>query len=483
MKCLYITQEYAPYFVEGGLGVTSSALPATLQKEHGDRHDLVLPYYPWLVERHGLGAEVVCELPEAHIGGVRATATVLRLLGHGGPCDVYLVRADSWYAREGLYRDASYTEFGDAVERAAFFGRCVAEWVERTGLDYDLVHGNDWQSGAALAQLRHRDPELPMLLSIHNAEYAGALGSTPLDGLGLPEATVRLLREEAADEPTLLLLGLLSADAAVTCSPGYARELLAQSRGGPFGRALERLKVSGIIFGVDGDVWNPAAGGRMSIPFRPDTVEEGKRLNKQALQRHVGLTESADVPVIGVCSRFVREKGTDLLLAALTPLLRRGLVQLVVVGPGAAEYHEAFLRLAEELPGGVVHLPRFEQETAWLVYAGSDMTLMPSRTEPCGLNQLIALAYGTLPVVSRVGGLQDTVVDLRHDPVRGAGALIPEHTPRSVRDTVLDLMAWMRDSPSQLSVTRRRAMVQDWSWSRTAQDYHELYVALGEPAR
>ncbi|MFF2409962.1 glycogen synthase [Streptomyces sp. NPDC058092] len=483
MRCLYITQEYAPYFVEGGLGVTSSTLPAALQKEHGAEHDLVLPYYPWLLERHGLDAEAVCELPEVDICGVRTAATVLRLLGHDGLCDVYLIRADTWYARDGLYRDASYTEFGDAVERAAFFGRCVAEWVEATGRDYALVHGNDWQSGAALAQLRDRNPELPMLFSIHNAEYAGELKDVPLDGLGFSEGTVRLLREQAGDEPTMLLLGLLSADAAVTCSPSYARELLAQAQGTPLGLALERLEVTGIIFGVDSDVWNPGAGERISIPFRGDTVNEGKRLNKQALQRHVGLAEDEDVLVVGVCSRLVWEKGTDLLLAALTPLLRKRQLQLVVVGPSAVEYHDALVRLTERLPRHVAYRPQFDQETAWLVYAGSAMTVMPSRTEPCGLNQLIALAYGTLPVVSSVGGLQDTVVDLRHDPVRGVGALIPEHTPEAVRDTVLDVALWMRDNPSEVSRIRRRAMAQDWSWTRTAQEYHGLYVKLGGLAR
>ncbi|MFF8681068.1 glycogen synthase [Streptomyces sp. NPDC015237] len=481
MKCLYITQEYAPLFAEGGLALTSNALPATLQTRRGIQHDLVLPYYPWLVEPRGLATEVVLELPEREIGGIRSGAQVHRLLGHGGTCEIYLVRADAWYDRHSIYRDANYTAFTDETRRAAFFGWCVAEWLERTGHSYDVVHGNDWQSGAAMAHLRERFPDLSQVLTIHNALYQGRLQRLEPGGLGLPETQVARLEECAGDDPSLFLLGLLAADTAVTCSPTYAYELMEEFAGTPVGDALVRRNTTGIVFGVDGTLWDPAALGRCTVPYDGTTVDEGKRLNKQALQKHMELAEDDALPVVGVCSRVVPEKGSDLLLDAIAPLLRERRVQLVLVGPSTDGLRAQLERLRTEAPGMVGYVPQFDQDTAWLVYAGADLTVMPSRTEPCGLNQLIAYRYGTLPVVSPVGGLCDTVSDLRTHP-DGGGLVIPEHTAQSVRTTLLDALRWMRERPQELSVVRRRVMAQDWSWAVTAREYAELYARLPRAA-
>ncbi|MEU3771938.1 glycogen/starch synthase [Streptomyces sp. NPDC032472] len=480
MKALYITQEYAPLFAEGGLALTSNALPATLQTRRGITHDLVLPYYPWLIERGGLRTEVVLALPEREVAGVRSDAEVHRLLDHGGTCEIFLLRADAWYDRGGIYRDANYTAFADEGGRAAFFGWCVADWLEATSHDYDLIHGNDWQSGAALAHLRDRFPGLKQVLTIHNALYQGRLQELEPAGLGLPAAQVARLTEHAQGSPSLFLLGLLAADAAVTCSPTYAYELVEEFRGSPVGDALERLHTTGIVFGVDGELWDPAGLDRSTVPYDSAGVDEGKRLNKQALQKHLELTEDDTLPVVGVCSRVVPEKGSDLLIDALAPLLRERRVQLVLVGPSTDELHARLRALSAEAPGLVGYVPQFDQDTAWLVYAGADLTVMPSRIEPCGLNQLIAYGYGTLPIASPVGGLYDTVTDLRTDP-DGGGLVIPEHTAESVRSTVVAALEWMRDEPAELTAVRRRVMAQDWSWAVTAREYAELYTRLTGP--
>lgn len=481
MKCLYITQEYAPLFAEGGLALTSNALPATLQTRRGIRHDLVLPYYPWLVEPKGLATEVVLTLPERETGGVRSGAEVHRLLDHGGTCEIYLIRADAWYDRQGIYRDANYTAFTDETRRAAFFGWCIAEWLEKTGHTYDVIHGNDWQSGAAMAHLRDRFPDVAQVLTIHNALYQGRLQLLEPGGLGLPEQQVARLRQYAGDDPSLFLLGLLAADAAVTCSPTYAYELMEEFAGTPVGDVLVERNTTGIVFGVDGTLWDPAALNRCTVPFDAATADQGKRLNKQALQKHMRLAEDDRLPVIGVCSRVVPEKGSDLLVEALAPLLRERRVQLVLVGPSTDELRAQLEELATQAPGMVGYVPQFDQDTAWLVYAGADFTVMPSRIEPCGLNQLIAYRYGTLPVASPVGGLCDTVSDLRAHP-DGGGLVIPEHTAESVRETVLAALDWMRERPDELSVVRRRVMAQDWSWAVTAREYAELYARIAPAA-
>ncbi|MFC9286497.1 glycogen synthase [Streptomyces sp. NPDC057052] len=477
MKALYITQEYAPFFTEGGLGLTSRALPAALQTEAGIAHDLILPCYPGLVERHGLSVETVCRLPAGPPEEGRE-ATVVRLLGHGGPCEVFLYRLDALYDRPGLYRDAHYVEFTDAVERAAVFGRGVADWVTATGRSYDLVHANDWQSGAALAHLRARrsGASPALVMNVHSAAYRGEFTVRQSARLGLPDVALAALGAQRADRPGLLLLGLLSADAAVTCSPSYARELSEELSGTPLGDAWAALPTAGVVSGVDPAVWDPSAPGRASAAYDPRTVDAGKRRNKALLQRATGLPADPDVPVVGVCSRFVAEKGTDLLLEALTPLAAEGAAQVVLVGPAAPEFHGPLATAAGRSGGRIVHLPRFEQDVAWLLYAGADCTVMPSLVEPCGLNQLIAMAYGTLPVVSPVGGLRDTVTDLRARPGHGNGFHIAEHSPGAVRDAVCAALAWMAADAGRLTAVRRRVMAQDWSWSRTARQFARLYA-------
>jgi starch synthase len=486
MRTLYITQEYAPFFAEGGLALASSSIPAVLERQHGLRHDIVLPYYPRLVGRLGLETEHVLDLPDREVAGAQPRAAVHRLVRHTGYVDIYLIRADAWYDRPGIYCDDSYQAFADETQRAAYFGLCVADWVSARAEPYGVVHGNDWQSGAAMAHLRHRFPDLPQVLTVHNGMYRGDVGGGGLTGLGLPQTCVRRLAGSSHDRPSLLLAAVHAADAVVTCSAAYAAELLTPVDGDPLPEALRRTGVRDIPFGVDEALWDPGTPGRSSVPFDAATVDEGKRSNKLALQKRLGLREDESLPLIGVCSRLVPEKGVDLLLEGLGPLVRRGLAALVLVGPATAEFQEVLSALGRAAPEHLAHVPAFDQDLAWLTYAGADLTVMPSRTEPGGLNQLIAYRYGTVPVVSPVGGLGETVTDLREHPADGTGFFIPGHTAGAVRDTVLTALRWMDRDRGRLTRTRRRLMAQTWSWTRTARRYAELYAGLvraGSPRR
>ncbi|MGW1615812.1 glycogen synthase [Streptomyces sp. NPDC002285] len=479
MRALYITQEYAPLFAEGGLGVTAGSLPAALDNGHDLRHDIVVPYYPWLVRRLGLQTRKVCDLPTHTVASVTSGASVHRLLDHGGPCEVFLLQADTWYERGGIYRDEFYLPFRDEVERAAFFGWCVADWAASGTTSYDIVHGTDWQSAAALAHLRERFPKLPQILSIFNAHYRGELDGKDTSSLGLPRRQLVRLLDRSGPRPSLLLAGLLAADTAVTCSVGYAAELLAPSGGDPLAAALNRTGITGIQLGVDEHLWDPGAPGRATLPFTAATVDHGKQANKLALQRHLGLAEDVAVPVVGVCSRLVPEKGTDLLLEALAPLLEQNRLQLVLIGPAMGSIRSRLSKLTAEGAGRhIAHLPCYDQTTAWLTFAGADLTVMPSRVEPGGLNQLIAYRYGTLPVVSPVGGLRDTVVDMREDPAHGTGFLIPDLTARSVHETVVATLDWLGGSAQEVTQVRRRVMALDWSWARTARRYAQVYTEV-----
>ncbi|MFI1734540.1 glycogen synthase [Streptomyces acidicola] len=484
MRCLYLTQELAPYFMEGGLGQTARALPAALEREHGIVHDLVVPYYPRLVEQHSLRTECVWQGPAVTVGGVSAPVRVERLLHRTGAGEVYLVRADHWYDREGIYRDAHYVEFTDAVARAAYFGAGVAQWVTATGRRYDIVHGNDWQSGPALAHLRSlraNDDESALLINVHNAEYPGRIEPGQLRHLGLPPAWQETLTAYG-DDAGLLLLGVLAADAATTGSPTYAEELRTRT-GTALGQALGALPLTGVVAGIDTRLWQPAAPGRPTEPYDAATVEEGKAANKRLLQQRLGLREDPDVPVFGVCSRLVPEKGVDLLTEAAASLVRDGSAQLVVVGQGDTALVDALRTLTDRAPAAVSHAPRFTQDLAWLTYAGADFTLMPSRVEPCGLNQLIAMTYGCVPVVSSVGGLRDTVTDLAADPATATGFVLPELTADAVRRTMLSAARWLSGPARQVRAVRRRAMAQDWSWARSARTTATLYARTAATPR
>ncbi|MFE4925416.1 glycogen synthase [Streptomyces sp. NPDC056661] len=474
MRCLYITQEYAPLFAEGGLGLTSGSLPATLKRRHGWDHDIVLPYYPWLVERHGLKTEVVALIEPRKIGGTDCGASIHRLLECPDPCEIFLVRADTWYDRSGIYRDERYVPFPDEVERAAFFGSCVADWVALGDRPYDLIHGNDWQSGAAMMHLRERFPATPIVYSILSAVYQGSFSQDRLADLGLPQAYAASLGKNSGDQLSLFLTALFVSDATVTCSPTYAQELLGEFQGTPLGNALKDSELAGIVLGVDYSLWDPEAHGRPTTPFDIGAIAAGKKRNKSALQKRMGLAEK-DLPMIGVCSRLVPEKGTDLLVEALADLLAQGRLQTVMIGPATDILRSDIKALKAMHPRDLAYVDRFDQEAAWLAYAGSDFTVMPSQVEPCGLNQLIAYRYGTIPIVSDVGGLRDTVTDVRRHPETGSGFIIPYLSAESVADTINVALAWMESAPYEVAAVRRRVISQDWSWVKTADEYANLF--------
>ncbi|KUN00441.1 hypothetical protein AQI95_34655 [Streptomyces yokosukanensis] len=486
MRCLYLTQELAPYFSEGGLGQTARALPAALEREHGIVHDLIVPYYPWLVEQHALETECVWQGPALAVGEVSVPVRVERLLCSPGAGEVFLVRADHWYDRAGIYRDAQYVEFADAVARAAFFGAAVAQWLTATGRPYDIVHGNDWQSGPALAHLRSVRGSAggpALLINVHSAEYLGRIRPGELPHLGLPLLWQEKLAQYDDAAAGLLLLGLLAADAATTGSPTYARELRTQTAGTALGSALGTLPLTGIVAGIDTRLWQPAAQGRPTEPYDEASVGRGKAANKRLLQQRLGLAEDPDVPLFGVCSRLVPEKGVDLLIEAAAPLIRDGSAQLVVVGQGDTATVSALESLVRQNPAGVRHIPRFAQDVAWLTYAGADFTIMPSRVEPCGLNQLIAMTYGCVPLVSAVGGLRDTVTDLAADPSLGTGFVVPQLSADAVRRTMLSAARWLSGPSQEVHGLRRRIMAQDWSWARSARDTAALYARTAAASR
>jgi starch synthase len=296
-----------------------------------------------------------------------------------------------------------------------------------------------------------------------------------LPTLGLNDSQQALIVTIGEDQPSMMLLGMHAADVLVTCSPTYAAELQTALAQTPMSEPMRRLGITGIVTGIDTNVWNPARSDTSLVPYTAADVRAGKRANKLRLQARCGFTEDADCPVFGVCARLVPEKGIDFVLQVFADFLRTSQLQLVVMGVGDRPYVEALRRLEAAHPAHVRYFPAFDPCVAQLLYAGCDFTLMPSLFEPCGLNQLIAMRYGTISIVSAVGGLKDTVTDLRQEPKRGLGFVMSSVCAAALEKSVMHAMAWLQGDSDLVDEVRQRAMGQDWSWRRAAAAYTTLY--------
>ena len=475
---LYATQELAPWFTEGGLGLTAAALPAALSAEHGLPHTIVLPYYPRLVEAAGVAVHLEQVLPTTNAGGATVTPSLHRLETAPGAPTVLLLRCDHWYDREGgIYRDPDYVEHHDAVPRAVFFGTTIARWVRESPGRFGIIHANDWQSGmlAALTATGRRHYGRPaVLFNVHNAGYRGHL---PPDLVGLGLMGYELDALSTSREASLIELGIAAADAVITCSPQYASEIQDTFPGITDGWV--RRAIHGIVSGVDSSVWSPALHRADCPTYDLRSVLQGKAAAKVRLRQRYELDHD-EVPVVLVCGRLVPEKGVDLILDTVRPLLADRRIQLVVMGNGEIAYRRSFTTLELEYRGRVAYQPGFSQDDAHLLYAGADVTLMPSLSEPCGLNQLIAMAYGTLPVVTPVGGLLDTVVDLNAEPSRGTGFVASGVGPAFVATALTRAIDLLSEETAAIDA-RRRAMAKDWSWIATADRFAEEYRRLLQP--
>ena len=490
MRCLFITQELAPHFTEGGLGLSSTALPPAIQRCIDVEYTVILPFYPWLVRRAGLQVVRIAEFPALRLGRRFEPASIYRAPELGQGNEVLLVRSDAWYERGGgIYRDDDYVEYADARARSAFFGWTVFRWLNRQPRRYELIHGNDWQSGMAqflIARDRQvRSLQTPALLyEIHSGFVGGKLPADSLEEtLGLDQSGLTAVRQISNGQPSMKVLAMFSADALVTCSRTYARELSQFFAGTPLAVPLSRLGITGIVSGVDYEHWNPSQPHGLAEPYTAQQVDTAKPRNKLRLQQHFGLRVDPRAPVFCICSRLVPEKGMDLLVEVLPEILRQSCAQVVVMGAGDRIYREAFAQLATDYPAALIYRPAFDLPEARLLYAGSDFTLMPSLLEPCGLNQLIAMRYGTIPVVSPVGGLHDTVPSLLEDPDHGSGFVLEQCTADALRVAIRQSIAWLESSPEAVVKTQRRLMGLDWSWDRAAREYALMYERLARRAR
>jgi len=486
MRVLEVASEVAPLAKTGGLADVLGALPPALVRL-GCAVTVVMPAYRQALEgRHGPVEPTGWEFDVAvGTGSRRATIWQSRLPGaHGGPdVTVYLVGNAGYFDRDTLYGGAA--DYGDNAERFIFFSRAVLDLASRFEQPYDVVHSHDWQTGIVPAYLKALPGRWPRLArtrtvhTIHNMAYQGVFWHWDMLLTGLDWRHFNWRQMEHFGKLNLLKTGIVFADAVTTVSPTYAGEI----RSAPGGCGLEGSLASrddalaGIVNGIDTDLWNPATDPCLPRPYGGDDAAEGKRAAKRVLAERFGRDPDDARPLAAFVGRLAEQKGIGLVSDVVARMAGSGRVRFVVLGTGDPRWEDALRRLAAAHPDALDLVIGFDEGLAHLVQAGADMLLMPSLYEPCGLTQLYALRYGTIPVVRATGGLADTVVDATPAALeegRASGFLF-EHADSGG-------LAWALERALALHADRPRwdrlvadVMRQDWSWDRSAAAYLDLF--------
>jgi len=482
VKILFLASECVPYAKTGGLADVVGALPQAL-RQLGHQPIIVLPLYASIDRvKHPL---TPCLSPMGvWMGDTEEWCAVYQTRLAGVP--VYFIEHERYFNRWGLYHDASFHDYGDNARRFAFLTRAGLQLCRDLGFAPDIVHAHDWQTALAAAYLKiwhWNDPLLggaASVLTIHNLAYQGIYPAGDFDYVGLQWANFRPEKFEDHGAINFLKGGIVYADAVNTVSPSYARETREPVAGCGLAPVLNAKghRYQGILNGVDYQSWSPEHDRHLPARYAADALA-GKGVCKRALQRRLGLTEDPQVPLFGVISRLVTQKGLDLLAAACEGILREMHVQLAILGSGEKNLEHYFGALPGRYPGRVGSYIGYNEELSRWITAGADFFIMPSRYEPCGLNQIYSLRYGTLPVVRATGGLDDTIA--QYDETRGTGTGFKFWDPSeaALHNTIGWAVSTYFDRPAHLQQMIQQAMTQNFSWDRSA----EAYVRLYEQAR
>ncbi len=476
MKILFASSEAHPLIKTGGLADVSGSLPRAILNQRQDIR-LVIPAYRQVLERSGnlsLAAYLTLD-------GVPDPVRILSGRLPGGNVKLYLVDSPGHFDRAGNpYTTPAGSEWTDNAERFTVFCRAIhALAVNAAGLDWqpDVVHCNDWQTGLVPAMLAESDAAPASVFTVHNLAYQGSYDWKTFKTLGLPPEWWSMDAMEFHNSFSFIKGGLVFADWLTTVSPTYAEEIRTEE----FGCGLEGLldhrrdNLTGILNGVDYAVWNPGRDLLIPIQYNRRSLFH-KRENKHAILENYNLPRKDDAPLFVIISRLVEQKGIDLVIDILPDLVNQG-AQLAVLGTGDKAIEAALRKAAREYPEHVGVRIGYDETLAHLLEAGGDLFLMPSRFEPCGLNQIYSLRYGTVPVVRSTGGLADTVVDTTPETLEAktaTGFRFQEATAAALWNAVESAIRHYRDPDSWARILDT-GMRQDFSWKRSAEQYIALY--------
>jgi len=474
MRILIAAAEATPYVKTGGLADVTGSLLKEFRKK-GDNVSLVLPLYRAVKER--------CELYPTEtsvrlkMGGPELTANIWTSEKSPSP-GAYFIECDELYGRDELYGESN-GDYPDNALRFAFFSRAVLETCVAMDIRPDVIHCNDWQTGLVPLYLKamYRGEKslkkTAVLFTIHNIGYQGLFPPSDLPFTGLGRQYFNPEGIEFYGKVSYMKAGLLYSDLLNTVSVTYAREILDEEHGFGLDGVLRKRKkdLLGVVNGVDYHEWDPAADTFIPAPYSREDMH-GKRDCKVRLLEVTGL-RNAKLPLFGIVSRFSSQKGLDLVAGSLDELVGLG-ANMAILGKGDEFYQRLLAEIAARHAGRVFLRVGFEESLAHLIYAGCDFFLMPSKYEPCGLGQLIALKYGTVPVARNTGGLADTIQDFDHLSSKGTGLLFNGYTPDALRDAMKRALCVFSNDKAREKM-RSNGMKADFSWERSSRQYTELY--------
>ena len=481
MRVLHVASEAAPFAQSGGLADVLGGLPPALAHAGLDVA-VLLPLYRGVEAKVAAagatldrGAPIQIKLG-SHTFAAELRRAVIDQVTYG------FIDCPTLYDRSGgLYGPNGASEFGDNHLRFGALGKVAVEHGGALlGGPVDVLHVHDWQGSAAAIYARATGMTASIVTTIHNLAYRGIFGKHAMTELGLPWSMFTIDNLEFYDQVSFLKGGMASADVVTTVSPSYAEEILTPA----FGEALDTFlhhnveRLVGIVNGIDARAWDPATDAALPANYSRTSLE-GKELCRAALAKEFGLTLGDDQPLIGVVARMTGQKGLDLVRDAVPELSRIG-AKLVVLGSGEPDLEATFSWLANAFNEHVAVRIGFDIALSRRIYAGSDLFLMPSRFEPCGLGQLYAMRYGAIPVVHAVGGLRDTVIDPGDAELaagNGTGVQFHAATTSALIGGIERATALFRDRKAR-TATRRAAMARDSSWTASAQQYVALYDSL-----
>ena len=475
MNILYVTSEAVPFCKTGGLADVAGSLPPSLAA-NGDRVSVILPLYETVKDKWG---------DRLHF----EKWTFVRLAWRSVYCGLFSVEREgvTWYFvdNESYFRRSDLYGYYDDGERFAFFSRAVTELLPSLPEKPDVVHCNDWQSALVPVYIRDeavRDDfyrSIRTVITVHNIEYQGRFGRETVEDLfGLDRGWFDGGTIEFDGDVNLLKGGIVTADAVTAVSPTYAQELKCAY----FAHGLENVmrmsegKLHGVLNGIDMKRYDPAHDESLAAPYSADDLA-GKRRDKAALQKLLGLKEAPGTPILAMVTRLVSHKGLDLVCETLDTIMEKD-VQLVVLGKGEAKY-ETFFEYAKQRYGGrmAVHLG-YSEQLAMQIYAGADLFLMPSKSEPCGLSQMIAMRYGTVPIVRETGGLKDTVHAYEAWNGAGNGFSFADYNAGDMCHVVCQAIDLYHNNRDVYALLQKRGMTADFSWKRSAQAYRDIYSSI-----
>jgi len=486
LNILFLSSEVDPFAKTGGLADVSSALPHAI-KELGHEIRIMMPRYRFISERRFKLHDIIRlkDIPvpvgkNIEIGNVKSSF----ISNLKEKVQVYFLDNPTYFGRDGIYQSpVGKKDYKDNDERFIFFCRGVLETLKRLGWQPDIIHCNDWQTGIVPAYIKtlyssdNFFKPIKTVFTIHNMAYQGAFAADAFEKTGLPKLLFQPEGVEAYGKFNFLKTALHFADAITTVSERYAQEISTSDEygAGLNGLLTKRKKdLRGILNGIDYHVWNPAADEFIYRKYDAKSLD-AKIDNKRALLTRFNLPFKESTPLIGSISRLVEQKGFDLVLEILDELMQMN-VQFILLGDGEKSVERQFDAVRKKYPQQMAAVFGFDKELAHFIEAGSDLFLMPSKYEPCGLNQMYSMRYGTIPVVRATGGLDDTVEDYAGNG-KGTGFKFEEFDPKELLKAIQRALKVFQQ-PEEWKKLMRNGMARDFSWEHSAKLYVNLYREL-----